>query len=418
MSVHIIQGDALALPLPANSVDLVVTSPPYYALRSYTDAGVHYAGQVGDEPTPHAFLDALLAATAEMVRVLKPSGSIFVNLGDKYAGTSNGSYAHRGASRDRNHAIARTTLGHGVAAKSLMGLPWRYAIRCVDELGLTLRQEIVWDKPNAMPESVTDRCRRSHEQWFHFTLSPRYFAAVDEIRGPHSGGSHTGRTDKDVSPRNARIAGHGDHGLRRSNTDPSLFDPRGKLPGSVWSVPSEPLNVPGELGVDHFAAFPTEWPRRLIHGWCPLQVCTVCGQGRRPTTEVEQVPYRGAGSSGRPKTHDLGGTRPQNGWNGAGYPHTKAAVTITGHECACPTPDAASTPGVVLDPFGGTGTTALVADVLGRYGISVDMSRDYCRLARWRTTDPRQRAKAARHQFTPPRPQATGQLGLFEEMTA
>lgn len=85
-SARIVRGDALALPLGDSTVDLVVTSPPYFGLRSYQDGGEHYAGQIGDEPTPAEFVDALIAATREMVRVLKPSGSIWVNLGDKYAG--------------------------------------------------------------------------------------------------------------------------------------------------------------------------------------------------------------------------------------------------------------------------------------------------------------------------------------------
>ena len=86
----ILQGNALNLPIPTSSVDLICTSPPYFGLRSYQDAGVHYDGQIGSEPTPAEFLDALIAATREMVRVLKPSGSIFVNLGDKYAGSGGG----------------------------------------------------------------------------------------------------------------------------------------------------------------------------------------------------------------------------------------------------------------------------------------------------------------------------------------
>ena len=85
MSITILRGNALALPLADESVDLVVTSPPYFGLRSYQDGGEHYAGQIGSEATPAEFIDALIAATREMVRVLKPSGSIWVNLGDKYA---------------------------------------------------------------------------------------------------------------------------------------------------------------------------------------------------------------------------------------------------------------------------------------------------------------------------------------------
>src|SRR4249920_2737800 len=143
---HIIQGNALALPLPDASVDLVCTSPPYFGLRSYQDGGQHYAGQIGSEATPAEFLEALLAATREMVRVLKPSGSIFVNLGDKYCSrqtgwgqTDGGSWAkvHRHIGDDRENGAelpgARGGVGmsksgamaaaSGIPNKSLMGIP-------------------------------------------------------------------------------------------------------------------------------------------------------------------------------------------------------------------------------------------------------------------------------------------------------
>ena len=175
-SARIVRGDALALPLGDSTVDLVVTSPPYFGLRSYQDGGEHYAGQIGDEPTPAEFVDALIAATAEMVRVVKPSGSIWVNLGDKYAG-SDASKPHTGSMR----RMGRGNAAEGVRSsgspqtdirpKSLIGIPWRYAIRCIDDLGLILRAEVIWAKPNGLPESVTDRVRRSHEVWFHLRRS-------------------------------------------------------------------------------------------------------------------------------------------------------------------------------------------------------------------------------------------------------
>lgn len=415
MPAQILRANALALPLGDDTVDLIVTSPPYFALRSYEDGGEHYDGQIGSEPTPAEFLDALIATTAEMARVLKPTGSIFVNLGDKYADRAGPTWAGSSDRLTGRPPKPRRASSTSMAPrKSLLGLPWRYAIRCIDELGLILREEIIWSKPNPLPESVNDRARRSHEQWFHFTISPRYFAAVDELREPHSGGSHTARKDKGVSPRNAKIAARGDHGLRKSNTDPEQFDPRGKLPGSVWTIASEPLKVPEELQVDHFAPFPTEWPHRIIRGWSPTGICTQCGEGRRPVTVVEQEAYRGSGSNGRPKAQDLTGPRPGNGWNGRGYPYTRSVAHVTGYECGCPEATAPTRPAIVLDPFGGTGTTALIADVLGRHGISVDMSADYCRLAGWRTTDPKQRAKAARTPFRPPLEQNEGQTDLLE----
>ena len=318
MSVQLIRGDATALPIAGGSVDLVVTSPPYYAVRSYQDGGEHYAGQIGDEATPTEFVDSLIDATREMVRVLKPSGSIWVNLSDTYS---------RGQARS------------GIPNKSLMGAPWRYALRCIDDLGLILRAEIVWSKPNGMPEAVTDRVRRSHETWFHFTKESRYFAAVDELREPHVR-ARTKLREPGTAPapwgRGGKFGEIAGYAHNRGN-------PLGALPGSVWSIPTEPLTVSDHLGVDHYAAFPMEWPRRLITGWSPPG-------------------------------------------------------------------------GVVLDPFGGTGTTAVVADALGRQGISVDMSADYLRIARWRTTDPKQRAKAAQTPYTPPVPQLAGQVAFdFQE---
>lgn len=339
-TASILRADARALPLADAGVDLIVTSPPYFGLRSYRDGGEHYSGQLGSEPTPSEFLDALVACTREMRRVLKPTGSIWVNLGDKY---DSGTSASRSNPGDRvldgrrraawNAGEQRVTNGR---PKSLMGIPWRYALRCIDELGLILRAEVIWSKPNGLPEAVTDRVRRSHEHWFHFALQPRYFAAVDEIREPHSNNTHARRKDASLPPKNASgiVAG-----VRNGYFGDTTFNPLGKVPGSVWEIPAQPLTVPAHLGVEHFAAFPVEWPRRIILGWSPAD-------------------------------------------------------------------------GRVLDPFGGTGTTALAAKALGRHGISVDMSGDYCRIARWRTNDPAELAKTLR--VEKPVAQMDGQADLLD----
>lgn len=393
----LVRGNALALPLTDGSVDLIVTSPPYFGLRSYTDNGQHYAGQIGSEATPGEFLDALIAATAEMVRVLKPSGSIFVNLGDKYSGNGrSGAPSSSSTLRGNGHVgggpkkqtgagrvpAFRPTLQTDVPTKSLMGLPWRYAIRAVDELGLILRAEIIWSKPNGLPESVTDRVRRSHEQWFHFTREPRYYSSVDAIREGY-------QPSTDVSRgvlRDSRPAGH----------EPN---PLGKLPGSVWSVPTQPLTVPTDLGVDHFAAFPMEWPRRIIQGWSPNGICTGCGEGLRPIVTRATANRHNNGRHG-----PTGLTPDNNHGKGASTLDIVPDYRITGESCSCPDAHAPTRPAIVLDPFGGTGTVAMVADALGRHGISVDMSGDYCRLARWRTSDPGERAKAAQVARPPAEP--------------
>lgn len=281
-SAQVLHGNALDLPFPDDSVDLVVTSPPYFQLRSYADGGEHYEGQIGDEPTPTEFIDSLLDVTREAMRVLTPSGSLWVNLGDKY-GRGSRNTVSLGSKSGRGSSERVVPTGY---PKSLIGIPWRYAIRCMDDLGLNLQAEVLWQKPNHVPESVTDRVQRSHEHWFHFTAADTCYAnraALEE-------------------------------------TDPMTGEP--VTLGSVWSINTEPLRLPDHLGVTHFAAYPRSLPRRIIEGWCP--------EG-----------------------------------------------------------------GIVLDPFGGTGTTALVAKATGRHGISLDLSRDYGRVAEWRVNDPGQLAKAA-----------------------
>jgi hypothetical protein len=284
VSAVVLRGDAAHLPLPDESVDLIVTSPPYFGLRSYVDGGEVYEGQIGSEETPKAYIAALLDCTREWMRALKPGGSIFVNLGDKYS-TYTGANWGNGRSLDGYRGTSRVPDGgpvnapgvYGIPFKSLMGLPWRYAIGCVDDLGLILRAEVIWDKPNGMPESATDRVRRSHEQVFHFVKEARgYYAAVDEIREPHAGASIA---------RSRRAYNAGDQfSVGTPNTlNPAQFcNPLGKLPGSVWEIPPVPLTVPDWLGLDHFAAYPPELCRRIILGWSPSGICTQCGEGRRP----------------------------------------------------------------------------------------------------------------------------------------
>jgi DNA modification methylase len=398
MTVQIIRADARQLPLADSSVDLVVSSPPYWSLRSYQDGGEHFAGQLGSEASPGEFVDSLIEVTRELMRVLKPTGSMWINLGDKYNAYNGG----RGEGTiQRNEVRQSAPAGNGldvkdIRPKSLIGVPWRYALRCIDDLGLILRAEVIWSKPNGLPESVTDRVRRSHETWFHLTLSPRYYSAVDEIREEHAYPNDKGRVvgSKYCDDATASITG----GIR-------VLNPLGKLPGSVWTIPTQPLTVPPELGVDHFAAFPMAFPRRIVTGWSPREVCTACGEGRRPVVVKDAASSQGTTLRAPRGTAAMRGPiirieeRHQR----------DVTATVTGYACACPDTTAPATPGTVLDPFGGTGTTALVAHALGRHGISVDMSADYCRLAQWRTSDPKELARAQQREYVPPRVQVDGQ---------
>jgi hypothetical protein len=253
-------------------------------------------------------------------------------------------------------------------------------------------------KPNGLPESVTDRVRRSHEDWVHLVRQPRYYSATDEVREPTRDDRAPGLTYAERQAGMGRVygeyqdAGHG----HTSGGNGMAAHPLGKLPGSVWTIPSEPLRLPDHLGVQHYAAFPGEWPRRLILGWSPPGICCECGTGRVPVVERS---YEGMTGPVNPtsKRFDPG--------QGNSFAHRQAEwavgrTTILGYACSCtpftdhpgpwreyhldrwtPPP---TRPAVVLDPFSGVGTTPMVARALGRIGVGVDLKADYCRAARWR----------------------------------
>jgi DNA modification methylase len=224
---YVLQGDAARLPLPDASVDLVVTSPPYWRQRVYEDGGVPVAGQHGLEETVAEYLDTLVAATAEWVRVLRPDGNLWVNLGDKQ---------QRG---------------------SLLLLPQRYAFACADRLGLTVRAEVVWDKPSAKPEGNTGgRVRRTHEHWLHLTCGLGHFSDLDPLRQQRAA-----TTRSTVGHAVRQVPG------QRPDTWSGDGHPAGPVPGSVWRIPAEPLSAPWSYL--HTAAMPTEIARRIVLGWSP-----------------------------------------------------------------------------------------------------------------------------------------------------
>lgn len=355
------RANARLLPLRDECVDLIVMSPPYWRAREYTDKGESLANQIGSEAAPQDYLEALFAVTAECRRVLKPTGSIFVNLGDSYVGST--------TSRTN-----RASHQPPATRKSLHLLPERYRVGCVDRLGLIARAVIIWEKTNGMPESVTDRVRRSHEDWVHLTKELHYFSSIDQIREPASG-YRRGNVARATPPG------------QRPRQFADDCNPLGRSPGSVWSIATEGFRAPEYLVSDehagtrmltpgelwryaekrvlreqdlspitvrtlrHHAAFPLEWPRRLILGFSPTAVCVGCGEATGPS---------GAATDATP-------------------------VSLPG----CPACSSGSRlrPAVVLDPMCGTGTVPMVAQVLGRTGIGFDLSADYLSLARWRITD-------------------------------
>jgi DNA modification methylase len=175
----ILQGDVLKIlkTLPDESVQMVMTSPPYFGLRDYGKEG-----QIGLEKTPEEYVAKMVSVFHEVKRVLKNDGTLWLNLGDSYAGNySRASQGRAGYGAEREGVFDKT--GNGLKPKDLAGIPWRVAFALQAD-GWYLRQDIIWAKPNPMPESVTDRCTKSHEYLFLLSKSQHYYFDNEAIKEP------------------------------------------------------------------------------------------------------------------------------------------------------------------------------------------------------------------------------------------
>jgi DNA modification methylase len=314
MTIRILIGDALARlrEIPDDSVHCCVTSPPYWGLRDY---GVE--GQIGLEETPEAYVARMVEVFAEVRRVLRGDGTCWVNLGDSYAGSwgNQGRKEERGTQRPINAPMMqnlapypdkRTRTGSWVndhptlKPKDLVGIPWRVAFALQAD-GWWLRSDIIWHKPNPMPESVTDRPTKSHEYVFLITKNDRYAYDSDAIREPDSGTDHPRFVldGPSLEPSGGLKSPH--RGIRTAEGR----NGQGRNARSVWTIAPQPF--PGS----HFATMPPALAERCIKAGCPS-----------------------------------GGT--------------------------------------VLDPFGGAGTTGLVADRLQRNAVLIELSPVYAEMARAR----------------------------------
>ena len=261
---RVLQGNCLdsLQSLESGSVNCCVTSPPYWGLRDYGEQD-----QLGLEETPEEYVANMVKVFSEVKRVLTKEGTLWLNLGDSYAGNcSRTSSGRAGMGKEREGIYSRS--GKGLKSKDLVGIPWRVAFALQAD-GWYLRQDIIWHKPNPMPESVTDRCTKSHEYIFLLSKSPKYYYDHEAIK--------------------ERCA--------ESNIEDDFM--RNKR--SVWTVNTKPYPEA------HFATFPKKLIRPCIRAGCPKG-------------------------------------------------------------------------GVVLDPFGGSGTTAEVANELQRDAILCELNPEYCEL--------------------------------------
>lgn len=369
--------------LDDNSVDCVVTSPPYFGLRDY---GV--AGQWGSEDSPRAFIDNLITLFSEIKRALKPSGTVWVNLGDSYSSHRSGKTADpfkKSTVGTRTQAVARankeaqeTYRNSSLAEKSLMMLPARFAIAMCDD-GWILRNEIVWHKPSVMPESVRDRCTRDHEMVYLFTKRPQYWCDMDAVRETASDWGDRDRSEYRDGTTDPKLK---QHGLTKGD-----FSSIGRNKRTVWTIPAE-SNTFG-----HFATFPGNLIEPMINAGCPQTCCTECGKPfqrvKEATEEYARVLDAGASSLARHREHEATQGK-QAAWGNKKARITAEYLTLGFvPTCKC---NSLTGPGLVFDPFMGSGTTALVARRLGRDFIGCDLNPDYVAMAnnRLSRSDPMQ----------------------------
>lgn len=300
MTVMLMLGDCRheLTKLRSGSIHTCVTSPPYFGLRDYGTPD-----QMGLEATPDAFVAELVDVFREVRRVLRDDGTLWLNLGDSYAGSGkgrmgDGTHYHDPESKQATSAgtinglLVKTNAG--LATKQLIGIPWRVAFALQAD-GWYLRQDIIWSKPNPMPESVTDRCTKSHEYIFLLSKSPRYYFDSEAIKEPIADPSRAGKLAGGNGRKDAAFKqAHGDN--HRGALGGIITETRNRR--SVWTVSTKPFKGA------HFATFPPDLIEPCILAGCPV-----------------------------------GGT--------------------------------------VLDPFGGAGTTALVAERHGRNSVLCELNFDY-----------------------------------------
>jgi DNA modification methylase len=337
MEFRILEGDCLDVlrTLPDASVHCCVTSPPYWGLRDYG-----HDGQIGLESTPEAYVARMVEVFREVRRVLRDDGTLWLNLGDSYKG-----------------------------GKQLGGIPWRVAFALQAD-GWWLRQDIIWHKPNPMPESVRDRCTKAHEYVFLLTKGNRYYYESAAVSEPAKTAGQIGG----LTSYAAVASGRKPSGNMIPERGAAYVRPATRNRRSVWTISTKSYSGA------HFAVMPPELVEPCIKAGCPEQCCPVCGAGyERKREKTGKVLSTGGSENNRRNGHtDFGGsdmncgTFVQHEWKTLGW------------KPACDCVAAGTIPGTVLDPFAGSGTVAAVALSLGRSSIGIELNPQYVELAQER----------------------------------
>ena len=377
----VLVGDALTQLrlLPAESVQCCVTSPPYWGLRDYASEG-----QLGLEKTPEEYVGRMVEIFREVRRVLRNDGTLWLNLGDSYSSGGRGSYDSTLISRTsgvQNNSAGNTRHTPSWAKpKDLIGIPWMVAFALRAD-GWWLRQDIIWSKPNPMPESVTDRCTKAHEYIFLLTKSARYFYDAEAIKekgcdepGTHRGGSTMKMVNGEMA--GDRVAWHNHSGGIESLLATGFRNKR-----SVWTVTTQPYPEA------HFATYPPDLIKPcILAGTSARGCCSKCGAPHERLSEFVgpdgRSEIRSQNSKGKESLMGDNmidhGTRGSFNSGGAVLQRKDAGWQPT---CQCAAP---IVPCTVLDPFGGSGTTGAVALELGRKATLIELNPKYAELIQQR----------------------------------
>ena len=352
--------------MPENSVQTCITSPPYWGLRDYG-----HDGQVGLEQTPDEYVAKMVEVFREVRRVLRDDGTLWVNLGDSYMATKNcvnpPQTVANGSMRDMPSFIAPNRKDQeGLKTKDLVGIPWRVALALQAD-GWWLRQDIIWNKPNPMPESVQDRCTKSHEYIFLLAKSNRYYFDAKAISEP----SVTNDTRKPYGSDGAWAMDGRDKweegkGKQRDNADGAVRNRR-----SVWTITTKPYRGA------HFATFPEDLVEPMIlAGSSEKGCCEMCGSPwERQTERVGQ-----SASVAGPKSTAKRDQGLVTAFSGYADGSTAPVFRTIGFQMTCKC-DGSPIPCTVLDPFTGSGTTGAVALRLGRNFVGCELNPEYVKLA-------------------------------------
>jgi DNA modification methylase len=373
-------GDAIDVlsQMPEKSVHCCVTSPPYFGLRAYLPAGhPDKAREGGAQETPDEYVEWLVGVFRSVWKVLRDDGTLWLNLGDSYAGSwgaqSRGDDYPSSTLQGGSMLSARQIEAHpkgtrtgslkntpGLKGKDLMMIPARVALALQAD-GWYLRSQIVWAKPNPMPESVTDRPTQATEMVYLLSKKPRYFYDSEAVKEKLAGPLHTPGNKYDPKQHEGPMDRNG-HSQWETRMDKVWGSPSGRNLRNYWQISTRPY--PGS----HYATFPPELPMRCIKaGTSERGVCDLCGAPFKRRIERTSEPANGHKGSyfDRGKTGGRGGGERTQ-------PGGRFESRTVGWEPACLC-FRACVPATVLDPFSGSGTTLLVARKLGRKSIGIDL---------------------------------------------